>query len=294
MLLINGKVSEKPLPKLKKRATFTLGDQYFRNEVVGDRNGNSRRVRRAPASVSFDPFYVYTDESGNIVELRYCNRLPQVDGQRTIYSPYKIDIENGMVQVGPESPDLYYFLVNHPDFEKADGSNAGRSKFKLLDEKVKSERKVEKERLVFEAKSLIIGPTALKEHEQRRLLMSFDDFNGDVDSLDFATVRDVLLSYADNEPEKMCSNARSSKTEIKIVVQENINLGKIFYDEGTRHWRWKKDKKGNAASICVVPAGKDKQEWFIDWLIADTSNVLEELKKVAELAREEKEIAAMK
>jgi hypothetical protein len=294
MLLINGKVSEKPLPKLKKRATFVLGDQYFRNEIVGDRNGNSRRVRRAPMSVAFDPFYVFTDESGNIVELRYCNRLPQKQDNKTIYSPYKIDIENGAIQVGPDSPDLHYFLINHPDFEKEDGSNAGSSKFKLLDEKVKSERKVEKERLVFEAKSLIIGPSALKEQEQRRLLLSFDDFNGDVDSMDFATVRDVLLSYADNEPEKMCNNATSSKTDIRIVVQENVNLGKIFYDGNTRHWRWKKDKKGNAASICVVPAGKDKQEWFVDFLIGDTTNVLEELKKVAELAREEKEIAAMK
>jgi hypothetical protein len=298
MLLINGEISKKPVTKINKRVTFVLTEQYSRNEVVGDSLGNTRQRKKLANNVTFDPFCtVYDKELNQQVELRYAERAQPKStptGVITIYEPRKVTFTNGVLSVEPGQSDLYHFLVNNDLFEKEDGSNAGRAKYRMLDAGKKADRTVAQKKLRRMAEDLIIGPAGsrLRETEQRRLLLALE-YHGNVDSMTANQVAEVLLELAEKEPERVFNTAKSKKTDVLAVIQECAAEKEIFWDDTTRHWRWKHNKNGDAKSIAVVPNGKDKMDWFVEFLTKDdNTNVFEELVKISNTIRELKEIEA--
>jgi hypothetical protein len=301
MLYLNGKPHTIKLDTLKKSVTFVLSDVYGRRETVGNSYGETYNRNKSANIATFDAFYNYSDPTTNQnVELRYAERVqPKTTptGAVNYYAPRKIVFKRGILVVKPGQSDLLFFLMNSPHFEKEDGSNSSTAKFRILDSGKHAQKIVEFKSIKLKAEELIIGESkaALSETALRRLLGSYEGFSGDAETMAISEVKAALLSFAEMDPEKLYKAAHSKKTGVKVVINENLSNEKISWDDASRSWKWAKNKKGEAKVIVVVPQGRDKTDWFVEWLTEeDNSNVLEELNTFSELIREEKDMAALK
>lgn len=281
MILINGiRKDAKEIPALKKRAVFELMPQFTDVNI----NIESRKTKEKRSSYYGMPTTYVANIDGDNSEVRYAQResvsTNQSGAANKTWHPNKITFIGGVLMCEVRDNDLYWFLMNHPKLNREGVQNPV---FRLVDHVADAKAKREIQIDKFRALSIINGDNAKDMFDLRRLYGALG-LGGNVDELDDSQVTVALSSYAESDPKGFLEKVNSADIDIKSMLSDAQSRGVIKIDTASKKITWgSASLKDNGSLIVSVPAGRQIDEFFVEWLLrTDSSGVLNEIQILTE------------
>lgn len=283
---------------IKKRVTFKITTPPLRAKT------EDGIVERPLSSLSVPASYTKRNSNGGHETVKYYeNKTPIVSGSnggeiRYRYTPEFIEIINGEIVINTKDrPDLYYFLLNHPDNEsnpiyEESASNpdakelkgARRTAFQFFetdrDKAKKNTESLMKETQVAGLIQIISDERQLNDKNALALYRVFG--YPDADELEeleeYNTVRAALISQAKTNPDLFQSKMDSAALFLEATVNDAISRNMIVYDQLGDFNGWmfpvsKENPKGK--KICPIESHQYEQriELLMDFLRTDKKGI---------------------
>ena len=184
---------------------------------------------------------IYDEESDSIRIARYCPNEDSIwkENQSELSKVEPITFRNGYITVRADQPNLRAFLDIHPS-NVANGGNM----FKKIDNKVNSEKEVEKEFEVFDAVSLV------KSSDLNDLLAVALYFKVNIDR-NVSEIKFDLLKIAKKNPSEFIKSFDDPIVKCKATIRQAMDYQIIKSSNDSVRWY---DSNG---IIVSVPHGQD-------------------------------------
>ena len=290
---INGEKKEPylSLKGVKRRVVFKVASEP--QKAMTEEKGI---VLKNLSSLSFLSTYTMRNNNGGFDVVRYYkNKTPNFGkgGELSYnYTPPFLEIENGEKIVDTKiEPDLYWFLLNHPDnegnplYDPEENSDAKtylegrRVPFMFLEA---DRNKAKKNQVAFSkdveiAKCISIisdeGELNNKNAVALYRAYGFDDSDELIELEDFTSIRKALVEQAKADPAGFNAKMESAALFLEASVNDAVHKGVIIYDQNGvfNGWLWgatSSEKVGKKKEICPIEATQYDQrvELLIEFL----------------------------
>lgn len=204
--------------------------------------------------VIYDP---YDDEFKEIAFIKSIKPDGKFELQEIWVGPDSPRQPGAIVLSGDNAKDRelyeYLFLSNYWDRQDRDENKDLLLRLERPEEQAKEER---------EQRAKMIEAVVLAQKMKKSDLMAFMDAMGQDSAQSEDIMRDKAESMAVTDPEKFLKLANSNETKIKSVVRRAANMKQIRFDASVSAWKW----TGNEEIILSVPRGKDRHDFFVQFL----------------------------
>jgi len=250
--------------KFKKRATFTLTP----NRTPIDPNTGKPSI---PRSYSIVPFYtIYDKDEGTHITIRYADGVSLDKDRKNVYYPNEITFpQSGLVFVPPNNPDLYYFLLNHPQCKTNPDRDTSKAVIFELEDQVADAAKMidaQKMKAMVENKIYFTWTSG----ELREICKSFQI--ADVSQLSDDQMRLALVNRMRGNPAAFLELAQSEEMGTRARMQEAVDKKIIHYDASSTSWHYYDEKGQSGKKIVAVRPGEDSMNRLISFLETDKND----------------------
>ena len=258
-------VAEAPKPKAKKNLAI-------KQKISQSRSCTYEALKNKGVAFMLmtKELRVYDEGTDSIKIARYCPNEDSIwkEDQSEISKVEPIVFRNGFLTVRADQPNLRKFLDIHPS-NVANGGNM----FKKIDNKVNSEKEIEKEFEIFDAISLV------KNSELNDLLAVALFFKINIDR-PVSEVKFDLLKVAKKNPTQFVKSFDDPVVKCKATIRQALEYQIIKTDKSSVRWY---DSNGLIAS---VPHGQDPVDILARFCLTEKgastyASIQDELERIA-------------
>ena len=258
-------VAEAPKPKAKKSVPIKQRIQENKACVY-----EALKNKGVAFMLMTKQLRIYDEESDSIRIARYCPNEDSIwkENQSELSKVEPITFRDGYLTVRADQPNLRAFLDIHP----ANVANGGKM-FKKIDNKVNSEKEVEKEFEVFDAISLV------KSSELNDLLAVALYFKVNIDR-NISEIKFDLLKIAKKNPSGFIQSFDDPTVKCKATIRQALEYQVIRSSKDSVRWY---DSNG---VIVSVPHGQDPVDIMSRFCLTEKgasvyASIQDELERVA-------------